>query len=171
MQRKLNLTQVTSLQMEKPTRQKSHRVNLRSPLPRIHYYENKRLQVKWIPVPNINLQLNPYPNTLLDLWCSDNLSFQCTAPSTWLTNQCTNQSKWLTHQLEKDVGCKYLQFIQMMKIKKLLGYNTLSSKTLRLLQRIWWTRANCLRLQYAWVITLHQVASSETALKIILIYV
>ena len=30
---------------------------------------------KGIPVPYTNLQLNPYPNTLLDLFCSDNLSF------------------------------------------------------------------------------------------------
>ena len=30
---------------------------------------------KGIPVPYTNLQLNPYPNTYLDLFCSDNLSF------------------------------------------------------------------------------------------------
>ena len=36
---------------------------------------------KGILVPYTNLQLNPYPNTQLDLFCSDNLSFQCTAPS------------------------------------------------------------------------------------------
>ena len=30
---------------------------------------------KGIQVPYINLQLNPYPNTQLDLFCSDNLSF------------------------------------------------------------------------------------------------
>ena len=30
---------------------------------------------KGIPVSYINLQLNPYPNTQLDLFCSDNLSF------------------------------------------------------------------------------------------------
>ena len=30
---------------------------------------------KEIPVPYTNLQLNPYPNTQLDLFCSDNLSF------------------------------------------------------------------------------------------------
>ena len=29
---------------------------------------------KEIPVPYINLQLNPYPNTQLDLFCSNNLS-------------------------------------------------------------------------------------------------
>ena len=30
---------------------------------------------KGIPVPFTNLQLNPYPNTQLDLFCSDNLPF------------------------------------------------------------------------------------------------
>ena len=29
---------------------------------------------KGIPVPYTNLQLNPYPNTQLDLFCSDNIS-------------------------------------------------------------------------------------------------
>ena len=42
---------------------------------------------KGILAPYTNLQLNPYPNTQLDLFCSDNLSFQCTAPNTWLTPQ------------------------------------------------------------------------------------
>ena len=37
---------------------------------------------KGILVPYTNLQLNPYPNTQLDLFYSDNFSFQCTAPST-----------------------------------------------------------------------------------------
>ena len=37
---------------------------------------------KGIPVPYTNLQLNPYPNTQLGLFCSDNLFFQCTAPNT-----------------------------------------------------------------------------------------
>ena len=30
---------------------------------------------KGIPVPYTNLQLKPYPNIQLDLFCSDNLSF------------------------------------------------------------------------------------------------
>ena len=30
---------------------------------------------KGISVPYTNLQLNPYPNTQLDLFCNDNLSF------------------------------------------------------------------------------------------------
>ena len=49
--------------MGKTTEAKPYRVNLRSPLPRIHYYQNKRLQVKGNTVPNTNLQLNLYPNT------------------------------------------------------------------------------------------------------------
>ena len=66
---------------------------------------------KRIPVPYTNLQLKIYPNTQLDLLCSDNLSFQCTAPSTWLTNRCTDPNTRLNHQLKKNVGCKVLQFI------------------------------------------------------------
>ena len=51
----------------KTTEAKPNRVNLKSPLPKIHYYQNKWLQVKGILVPNTNLQLNPYPNTQVDL--------------------------------------------------------------------------------------------------------
>ena len=54
------------LQMGKTTETKSHRVNIRSSLSRIHYYENKQLQVKEIPVLNTNIQLNPYLNIQLD---------------------------------------------------------------------------------------------------------
>ena len=67
MQQKINLTQVICLRMGKTTETKPHRVNLKSPLPRIHYYQNKRLQVKGIPISNINLQLNPYPQYTIEL--------------------------------------------------------------------------------------------------------
>ena len=44
----------------------------------------------------------------------------------YMTNQSMHRFKYVTnHQLEKDVGCKFLQFINMMKITKLLGYKTL----------------------------------------------
>ena len=46
MQWKLNLTRVIFLQMEKTIEAKPYRVNLRSPLSKIHYYQNKWLQVK-----------------------------------------------------------------------------------------------------------------------------
>ena len=68
------------------------------------------------PVPYTNLQLNPYPNTQLDLFCSDNLSFSMHG-SQYVTNQSMHKSKYMTnHQLEKDVDCKVLQFINTMKI-------------------------------------------------------
>ena len=111
MQRKLNLTRVICLRMGKTTEAKPHQVNLRSLLPRIHYYQNKRLQVNGIPISNTNLQLNLYPNTLLDLWCSKQ-SHLSMHESQYVTNQWrTDPSTWLTHQLEEDVGCKVLQFI------------------------------------------------------------
>ena len=155
----------------KPTRQKPHRVILRSPHSRIQYYQNKQLQVKEFQylIPTYSWTLTPIPNwTCFVVTISH---FQCMAPSTWLTNQCMNPNTWLTHQLEKDVNCKILQFIHMMKIKKLLGYKTLRHTNVATSSRKKWTRANCLRLQYASIKPLHQVVSSKTALKIILIYV
>ena len=64
---------------------------------------------KGITVPYINLQLNSYPNTQLDLFCNDNLSFSMHG-SQYVTN-CTDPSMRLDHQLKKDVGCEVLQFI------------------------------------------------------------
>ena len=95
----------------------------RSPLLKLHYYHNKRLQVKESKYLT-NLQLNPYPNTQLDLFCSDSSPFRCTTPSTWLTN-CVDPSTRLQSPTKKVVGCKILQFIHTMKIKKMLGHKTL----------------------------------------------
>ena len=88
---------------------------------------------KGILVPYTNVQLNPYPNTHLDLFCSDNLSFQCTAPSTWLTNY-ADSSTQLDHQLEKDVGCKVLQFITWWRSWSCLVTKPYSVQTQQLLQ-------------------------------------
>ena len=69
--------------------------------------------------------MNPYPNTQLDLFCSENLSFSIHGFQ-YVANQLMHRSKYVTnHQLEKDVGCKVLQFNNTMKIKKLLGYKIL----------------------------------------------
>ena len=62
---------------------------------------------KGITIPYTNLQLNPYPNTQLDLFCSDNLSFQCIAPSMWLTNWCMDPSTWLTTNLKRMLAAKF----------------------------------------------------------------
>ena len=75
---------------------------------------------KGIPVLYTNLQLNPYPNTQSDLFCSDNLSFSM-HDSQYVTNQSMHGSKYVTnHELEKDVGCKVLQFIIRWRSKSCL---------------------------------------------------
>ena len=101
----------------KSTWQKPHQVILGSPLMRIHYYQNKRLQVKESQylIPTYSWTLSPIPN-----WTCSVVTispFQCTTPSTWLTN-CADHSIRLTnyadpnmrlnHQLEKNVGYKFL---------------------------------------------------------------
>ena len=75
------LDTVICLRMGKTSKAKPHRVNLRSLLLRIHYYQSQVVTSKGIPIPYTNLQLNPYPNTQLDLYCSGNLSVQCKNPS------------------------------------------------------------------------------------------
>ena len=89
----------------------------------LHYYHNKRLQVKESKYLT-NLQLNPYPNTQLNLFCSDSSPFRCTTSSIWLTN-CADPSTQLQSPTKKVVGCKVLKFIHTMKIKKMLGHKTL----------------------------------------------
>ena len=130
---------------------------------------------KRISIPYTNLQLNPYLNTQLDLFWSDNLSFQCKAPSIGLINRCADPSMRLNYQLEKDVGCKVLQFIQTKKIKKLLGHKTLRCTNTTASSRERRTRANQVSshtfLHTCGIVLLCNYASPFTALKIIFIYV
>ena len=80
---------------------------------------------KGIPVPYINLQLNPYPNTQLDLFYSDNFSFQCTAPK-YVTNQlCESQYATSITNQRRLLVAKFFNSSTRMKIKKMLGHKTL----------------------------------------------
>ena len=54
--------------------------------PEIPRLSQQAVTSKEISIPYTNLQLNLYPNTQLDLFYSDNFSFQCTAPK-YVTNQ------------------------------------------------------------------------------------
>ena len=129
------------LWMGKTSRQKPHWVNLKSPVSRIHYYQNKWLQIKESQylIPTYSWTLTPIHNWTCFLVTI--FHFQCMALSTWLTNRCTDPNTWLTHQLEKDVSCKVLQFIHMMMIKKLIGYKTLQRINTVASLRERWTRA------------------------------
>ena len=140
MQRKIKLTQWFVYEWEKPPRQKSHRVILRSSLPRIHYYHNKRLQVKESQyfIPTYNWTLTPIPNWTYSVVTISLLMHG----SQYMTNQSMHGSKYVTnHQLEKDIGCRVLQFINTMKITKLLGYKTLWRINAATSWRGRWTRA------------------------------
>ena len=75
---------------------------------------------KRIPVPYTNLQLNPYPSTQLDLFYSDNLSFQCIAPSMWLTNQCTDTSTWLTTNLRRILAANFFSSLTQWRSRSFL---------------------------------------------------
>ena len=136
----IKLTQWICLRMGKTYMAKITPGILRSALPRIHYYQNKLLQVKESQylLPTYSWTLTPILNwTCFVVTISP---FQCMAPSMWLTYRCTDPSTWLTHQLEKHVGYKVLQFIHITKIKKLLGYKTLWRTNAAASSRERWTR-------------------------------
>ena len=113
--------------MGKTSRQKPHWVIFRSPLPKLHYYHNKRLQVKESHVP-YQPTVEPLPQYPIGLVLQLQFPFLMhDSPSTWLTN-CVDPSMRFQSPTKKIVGCKFLQFIHMMKIKKMLGHKTLRCK-------------------------------------------
>ena len=118
----------------KPTQQKSHRVILRSPLPRIHYYQNKWLQVKESQylILTYSWTFTPIPNWTCSVVTISH--FQCTTLNMWLTNRCANTSTQLNHQLEKDIGCKVLQFITRWRLRSSLVTKSYGAQIQQLLQ-------------------------------------
>ena len=109
--------------------------------PEIPLLSQQVVTSKGIPVPYTNLQLNPYPNTQLDLFCSDNFSFRCTAPSTWLTN-CADPSTRLQSPTRKGYWLQSSSVHHIIKIKKLLGYKTLRCTNTATSSQERWTRVN-----------------------------
>ena len=73
---------VIYLQMGKTSKAKTPPGDFKVTTPENPLFLQQVVTSKRILVPYTNLQLNPYPNTQLDLFCSDNLSFRCMAPST-----------------------------------------------------------------------------------------
>ena len=74
MQRKINNTMIC-LQMGKTYMAKAPPGNFKVTTPKISLLSQQAVTSKGISVPYTNLQLNPYSNTQLDLFCSDNFSF------------------------------------------------------------------------------------------------
>ena len=111
-----------------------------------------------------NLQLNIYPNTQLDLFCSDNLSFSMYC-SQYVTNQ-LHGSLYATWLLTWE-GC-WLQSFSIhhtVKITKLLGHKIQRRTNAAASSRFYlWS-------QFAWTKLCSTLVQHLTALKIILIYV
>ena len=129
------------LRMGKPTQQKPHRVILRSPLLRIHYYQNKRLQVKESQyfILTYSWTLTPIPS-----WTCSVVTispFQCTAPTTWLTN-CADPSMRLQSPIREGCWLQNSSVYHIMKIKKLLGHKTLRCTNIATSSQERWIRAN-----------------------------
>ena len=76
------MTKVICLQMGKIYKAKTPLGDFKVTTPENPVLSKQAVTSKGITIPYTNLQLNPYPNTQLDLFCSNNLSFQCTVPST-----------------------------------------------------------------------------------------
>ena len=128
-------------ELRKSKQQKPHRVILRSPLLRIYYYHNKRLQVKKSQylIPTYSWTLTSIPNwTCFVVTISH---FQCTTLSTWLTN-CVNPNTRLQSPTRECCWLQNSSIHHTMKIKKLLGYKTLQCTNTAASSQERWIRAN-----------------------------
>ena len=74
-QKKSPINMVICLRMEKTNMAKTTLGDFKVTTPEISLLSQQAVTSKGISVPYTNLQLNLYPNTQLDLFCSDNLSF------------------------------------------------------------------------------------------------
>ena len=122
----------------------------RSPLLKLHYYYNKRLQAR-IPstLPTYSWTLTPTPNwtcSIVIVPLSD-----ARLRSTWLTVARILVCDFKT-PIWKVVGYKVLQFIHTMKIKKMLGHKTLWCKYIATSsrERDELGQEFCLQSQFAW---------------------
>ena len=122
----------------------------RSPLPKLHYYHNKRLQAR-NPKYHTNLQLNPYPNTQSDLFCSDSSSFWCTTPK-YVTNQLHGyQYATSITNLKRLLTAKFFSSSKRWRSRRCLVTKLYGANTQQLLQeRDELGQEFCLWSQFAW---------------------
>ena len=126
MQRKINNT-VICLRMGKNLTAKTPSGDFQVTTPETLLLSQQAVTSKGIPstLPTYSWTLTPIPNwtySIVTVPLSD-----ARLPSTWLTS-CRNPSTRLQIPTKEIVGCKVLQFIHMIKIKKMLGHKTLRCK-------------------------------------------
>ena len=122
----------------------------RSPLPKLHYYHNKRLQAR-NPKYLTNLQLNSYPNTQSNLFCSDSSPFWCTAPK-YMTNSCADPSTRLQNtNLKRLLAAKFFSSFTRWRTGRRLVTKPYGANTQQLLpERDELGQELCFRSQFAW---------------------
>ena len=102
---------VTCLRMGKTYTAKISSGDFKVTTPENSLLSQQAVTNKGILVPYINLQLNPYPNTQLDLFCSDNLSFSM------------HDSQYVTNQFDAQIPICSL----LTNLRKMLATNFFSS--------------------------------------------
>ena len=113
------LTRWFIYKLGKPTRQKPHWVILKSPLPRIHYYHNKRLQVKESQyfIPTYSWTLTPIPNWTYFVVTISLFDAQFPVRDQPIARISVRD---FNHRLEKVVGWKVHQFITWWRSRRCL---------------------------------------------------
>ena len=99
----------------------------------------------------INLQLNPYPNTQSDLFCSDSSPFWCTAPK-YMINGCVDSNTRLQNtNLKRLLAVKFFNSSTWWRSGRCLVTKPYGANTQQLLQeRDELGQELCLRSQFAW---------------------
>ena len=127
---------------------------------------------KRISVSYTNLQLNSYPNTQLNLFWSNNLSFSMHS-SQYVTNQSMRRSEYVTYSPTWE-GC-WLQSSSVHQHDEdheaLWLQNPIAYKRNSFFKRKMNEGKFCLQSQFAWTKLCLILAQPFTALKIIFIYV
>ena len=161
------------LRMGKTNTTKTHRVISRSPLPKFHYYHNKRLQVIKFQYLILTNSWTLTPNTQLDLLCCDNFSFWCTAPTTWLTN-CADPYTQLQSPTRKGCWLQSSSVHPRWSSRRRLVTKPYGAQTRQLLHKNDELRQILFSVTIflnKFCLTLVQLVNTLTALKIIILYV
>ena len=115
----------------------------RSPLSKLQYYYNKRLQVR-NPKYLTNLQLNPYPNTQSDLFCSNSFPFWCTAPKYVANGYADPSTRLQNTNLKRLLAAKFFSSSTRWRSGRWLVTKPYGANTQQLLQRKKRTRSRTL---------------------------
>ena len=150
MQRKINNT-VICLRMGKNLTAKTPQGDFQVTTPETPLLSQQAVTSKGIPstLPTYSWPLTPIPN-----WTCSVVTvplFDERLPSMWLTITRISVRDFKI-PTEKNVGCKILQFIHTMKIRKMLGHKTLRCKytAASSKERDELGQEPCLRSQFAW---------------------